>query len=583
MMAPYADPRDVRYPRAAPHPYPAQGGYLVQVNRAQPMARPPLALRASDNMSARKVNPRNAYAPPLIIQQEKPRSTPIISARRAKTPQHSEEEEFDDDEEEETSEEETDSEEEEEEDPRVAYQEAVMRRAQQVQHMERMRVAEEEQRRMLLAAQRAKAEAARAMPPPPRPASTVNTTYNMRQPNGPPVVTYGSSPRMPNGFDDPHFGMRPPYPAGALRAPSPSGTAMPGITRSRTPGQDPRYLRRNSMYSDQDVGFAELEARERALVTREKVLDQREREQYQRQKRESFTASGADPELRSRMRRMSMAGREEHVIEDRLNDAQRYIEKNQKPTAPLTAGILKKSGLDRKAAPSTRSKKSSKEGSSTADNRKRQSMNDTESLYQEGFKMRIDAKRDYEFEIGDKRLELRPDGQGKIEIYVAGKTETQYHTSKASSSAGSKLDRRISRRTRYLDDDDDDDDDDEEYMARERPVRQEHRDVRSGAARRRAETYSGPVDSRRRTQIPLREPPVEARRTPLRRPASPVIDDNDEDDEEEEYTAPLYGGPLDEYSRPPTNRYSQGYGQYAPPSPRPGYGQGNSNSYGYGA
>jgi hypothetical protein len=531
------------------------------------------------DMSARKTNSGAAYrGAPVIIQQDRPQLKPI-NARRARSPQHLEDEDEDDDEE--TSEDETESDE--EEDPRILLYRASKFKQMQQQQAERIRAAElyeMEQRRMALDVQRAQQEAARMMPPPPRPSSVVNPMFNMRQPN---VVTYDTSPRLGNAFEDPRLVGRPSYPTGgALRAPSPSGTAMPGLYRSRTPAQDPRIMRRNSIHSEKEVSVAEIEARERALINAQKVLE-REREQFQRQKqRESFGAGGADYELRNRMRRMSF-GRDEHAVEEsRLNEAQRYIEKNKEPTAPLTAGILKKSGLDRKT-PSTRSKKSSREGSSTVDNRKRRSVIDTESVYQEDFKMRIDARRDYEFEIGDKRVELRPDGQGKIELYVAGKTETQYHTSKASSSTtGSKLGRRNSHRTRYLDEDDEDDDDSTE---RERRVRQERVEVRGGQARRRAETHSGTLDTRPRTRDPLRQPAAQppTRRTPLRRPASPVIDDDDEDDDEEEgYTPPLYGAQPDEYGRPLMNRWSQGYGP--PPSPSQGYGQsGNSNTYGYGA
>jgi hypothetical protein len=563
IMGPYhPDPRDPRYNRPVPrpqqYPYGRQGSYVVQVNQAQHM-RPPMAHHVSD-MSARKTNSGAAYrGAPVVIQQDRPQLQPI-NARRARSPQHLEDDDEDEDEDEETSEDETESDE--EEDPRILLYRATM-----------------EQRRMALDAQRAQQEAARMMPPPPRPSSVVNPIYNMRQPN---VVTYATSPQLGNAFEDPRLAGRPSYPiGGGLRAPSPSGTAMPGLYRSRTPAQDPRMMRRNSIQSEKNVSVAEIEARERALVTAQKVLE-REREQFQRQKqRESFGAGGADYELRNRMRRMSF-GRDEHAVEEsRLSEAQRYIEKNKEPTAPLTAGILKKSGLDRKT-PSTRSKKSSREGSSTVDNRKRRSVVDTESVYQEDFKMRIDARRDYEFEIGDKRVELRPDGQGKIELYVAGKTETQYHTSKASSSTGSKLGRRNSHRTRYLDEDDEDDDDDS--TERERRVRKERVEVRGGQARRRAETHSGTLDTRPRTRDPLRQPAAQplTRRTPLRRPASPVIDNYDEDDdEEEEYTPPLYGAQPDEYGRPFTNRWSQGYG---PPSPRSGHGPpGSSNTYGYGA
>lgn len=570
----------------------------MYINRPVPQ-RPQMPHRATD-MSARKVNPRAAYGPPLVVQQEKPKT--VLSARAlpksAKFSDHDEDEE--DDSEEDSEDYSEDSETEEEFDPRAALIEAA--RLKQYHEFRKrqheVQLLEQRKAEAMIAAQKAKEQAAKvAMPPPQRPASAVTGGFSMRRPKNEasPMITYGDnlSQQVRQAFA---AGARPhPTPTGAPKAPS-YPVVMPGSRANFAADEAFRHQRRGSVYSSESL--AELEARERALKHSfdelERQREELRREELHRQRRESRGATpGYDHEaLRASLRSLDLGAKDSSTedlgMNDRLSKAQSYIEKRRDSnTQPqLTAGILRKSGLDRETT-SIRSKRSSKEGSSTTGTRRRASIIDPEEKYDgEGLKMRIDAKQDYEIEFGGNRIELRPNEEGHIDFYVAGKRESQYHSSKASSVGGSKIGRRLSRRARIVDEDSVSEAEEEDDYDTPR----ERHSVRGGAARRRAETVSTynaeprrrheslkvPASAERPKRSALRQPPVvdddRSRRGQVRRPGTP---------EEDYYRGPpIYGAAPDEY-----NRYNQGYGRYESSSSRPSYGYGsmNQNYQGFGA
>ncbi|KAF2673624.1 hypothetical protein BT63DRAFT_161700 [Microthyrium microscopicum] len=602
-------------------PYPMSGGQMV-VNRANHPGRPPMPHLVTDmnnhtlEMSARRQNPSTAYHTPVVIQSQKPHT--ILSARRPPKSSAKFADPFDDDEDEDEEEEE-ETESEEEEDPRAAFLQAAhaaklqakareqhMRQQAERQFVERQaqaqaQAASKDNRRALQAAQQAKAEAERmAMPPPPRPATVVNG-YNMRRPpsNATPIVTYGQSPRMSGALaplDDfaamrqalPH-GSRPlPTPTGAMKAPSyPQDNASPRVNFAAD--QAMRNARRNSLYGDETT--IALELREQRLIAEQQAFDREKQEFARRQRRESQVVNGYNPDaIRAQLRNPIQTQKayydddededdSDEIDDPRLNEAERYIKRNTKSTgASLKAGILRKSNPDEETA-TVRSRRSHTGSSAT---RRQQSIIDpVDEKYQgDGFKMRIDIKQDYEIEHGGNKVKLQPNADGTIDLYIAGKRETQYHTSKASSSSGSKQlpNRQIARRTRYIEEEESEEEEEDFDSEEERELRSERRSIRGGGARRRAETYSVRDDGRRRRD-PLRAPSVDSRarrgQAQSRRPATP---------EQSRYPGPpLYGVPDDEYPRTPRSPQSQMYGRFDSQSPRSYGGSGQHEYQSFGA
>jgi hypothetical protein len=585
------------------------------VNRAMtPGPRPELQHRTTD-ISARSVRPGASYAAPVILQQQdKPRNE--ISARRPpKTPARFDEPATESDEEEDEDEEEEESTEDDEDDEEANLE--ILKKLQASQ-MAQDRRAKQSQ----IAAARAKLEADRIAMPPPKSTGTQSTgaQFSMRRPTQNPKITYGAPTEAPSGDAELAAALRqmgigpqrPPLVPGAGKASTyahPAFALSGGLAADMAARQQPR---RNSFYAGE--GADEMQANHQAMLHAAGVYG-REKEQrrlqqqhilqqqqlLQQQKRASADVEGLyGDQLRARFQNLALDhGSSPPTVDPKLRDAQSYIERLRegapREQAQLTEGVVRR--LDRDAT-STRSKRSSREGSSTAGrSRRKASVAGQVEADAEGIKMRIDTKQDYEIEIGNQRVEIRPSGEGSLDLYIGGKRETPYHSTRGSTSTGgSKLGRRPSGRAardrdRALHDDESDiPEEREEREAAEE--REEQRSTRSGGSRRRAETYGTYETERARYET------ERARRVPLtRRTTSRDARDEDASRErdrsrEQRYRGPpRYGVAPDEYSRsPPTPSSYQRYGvpRYDTSSPRPqqGYGYGgagNQNYNGFGA
>jgi hypothetical protein len=172
------------------------------------------------------------------------------------------------------------------------------------------------------------------------------------------------------------------------------------------------------------------------------------------------------------------------------------------PHVPLTASALRrKTGLPSHTG-SSRSKRSSDDGSRISANHRITTGSESGAFTVNGdeMKVRIDTSNGFEMEFEGRRVMLQPVGDGSTaDLIIGGKRETAYFSSKGSSATRSQIGSRLTRapsqreprerdtrdrdvrererrerdRARY------DDDDDEE----------DRRTVRGGAGRRRADTY----------------------------------------------------------------------------------------------
>jgi hypothetical protein len=242
-------------------------------------------------------------------------------------------------------------------------------------------------------------------------------------------------------------------------------------------------------------------------------------------------ARGYDPQLiRERLRRGSIDDSTPRITESKIRDAQSHIERSRSQSSsnkiqPLTEGLLRQAELE-KELKQRKLNRSSKDGSTIGGARRPSDASEShvESLYDaEGFKMKINPRQPYEFDLGNQRVAIRPNEDGGMDfVYVGGKRETPYYSTNGSASTSSKIGRRASQRTSRVYDDEEDE---EEYF-RERPSRRDR-------GRGRAETLGTYESSRHNPRRPSRE---DGYRGPSKHSATP-----------------------EDYARPPLrNRYSQG-------------------------
>jgi invasion protein IalB len=573
----------------------------MYVNRS-PVERPGMPHRAID-ISARGVKPGVNYNTPVVLQQAN--TTTPLSARRPPKPQYLGEDSSEEEDEEEESEE-SDSDEDET----------------GLQALLQFREQHREQQAFL---QRKKEADRQQMPPPPPPnvgnaqqraaaaaAAAAAAGFSMRRPpSAAPKVTYGANTAaaaaqqhqaqlntklqaLMQQQQNAEANKRPAMMhTGGAKSTSYHGTGAVGA--GALPNGMMTGARRNSFYGGESN--EDLERHHQLMLAAANRIGQqdeaRRRAMEMQRKRNSFDLDSISDDLMTdRLQNLGLDA--SHVpppFDPKVSSAQQYMEQmrqnaqpsrravhqqhqqQQQPPHPLTTGAVRRNGRDETR--SSRSRHSSREGSSTTRNHRRMSVAAPEArLDEDGFKMKIDPDQDYDVEFGNQRLAIRPTGEGSVELFIGGRREgTYYATTRDSASTSSKIDRRTSTRTARTSRTARDDYSEEE--------RDERRSTRNGAARRRAETYGGSVhgvdDDRRR----------ERRRSPAPAPApAPALrrrhDDDErdqrgsnrrryeEDSEEErererprerEYRGPpRYGVAPDEYGRQPTYpRYGQGY------------------------
>lgn len=525
------------------HPAAGQMGYMIP-NRTI-MERPGLP-RIATEFTARGPRSAGPYGRP-VIRQDKPKT--VLSARTPAEPKYreyaTESDEDDDDE---------------DNDAQEQYSDELARKLQRFEahqkaaEAERRRKAEFDAMARAMKAQRD----AMVMPPPLKPASVLKPTLSMRQPSASanPKVTYGTP--IPAGYGNMEeqvrnltLNSRPPLNTMGASLKVPYST--PAVeTRAYLSAEAAQlgHNRRRSMYGGETI--SDLETHHQTLIARGVELAQQHEAQRRLAQAETSRGYGQEP-LRDPLRRGSWSSVDDTTprkTESNIRQAQTHIEKSRSQATqgqvhPLTEGSLREAGVDRQ--PSQRTKRSSKDGSSTAGARRPSTttQSQVESLYDaDGFKMKINPNQPYEFDLGNQRVELRPSDGGMEFVYVGGKRETPYHSTNGSTTTGSKLGRRTSqRKSRYRDDE-------------ESVEAYDDRKSRRNDPRRRAESES----SRRTDRVPSRE---DRYRGP-----------------------PMYGVSPDEYSYPTqTNGYSQG--RQEPPSPRQvqgGYGGGMKQNFpGFGA
>jgi hypothetical protein len=554
---PQGRPATYYYRSGYPMHHPA--GMALMMPGRTPMERPAMPRLATEGLSARGgAKTAGPYGAP-ILRQDKPKT--VLSARTPTESRYSrrdaeEEEENDDD-----------------DDDDDDYLDDEVTRKLKRHEAQQAQIAVELERRRKLAEFDARARAlklerdAAAMPPPSRPASSLKPSISMRQagPSTNAKVTYAASHSpLFDDLDEPlrnlTLGTRPGLSTLGAGAKGPYSTSSLE-TRGFLSSDSARlgHNRPNSYYGGETFNDLErqhqvdLERQHQALIARSGDVA-RQYEAAHRMRSHIEATQGYDPQmLRDRFRRGSRDNVDDTTprnTEAQMREAQSHINRSRSQGAsnkrqPLTEGSLRQAERD-----STRPRRPSRDGSSTASARRPSttSQSQIESLYDaNGFKLKINPKQPYEFDLGNQRVELRPNGEGMEFVYVGEKRETAYYTGGGSVSTGSKLGRKSSHRSRPQDHDSEE----EEEL--------DQRRSRRDTPRRRAETvsYLGSESSRRT-----------ARRASTSR--------------EDTYRGPpLYGTSRDEYG-PPTARYSQGYSR-EPPSPRPGRGGLKQNYSGFGA
>jgi hypothetical protein len=535
--------------------------------------RPGIQQRATE-MSARQIKPGASYAgrAPPLVRQDAPQA--VISARKVSRDSQIAHSPFESEEDEEYS---TDEDEEDEPEPSLRDYERVIASQRAAQEQKRrdlaMALAMRQQRERELRDDRDKM----SMPPPPRPTSAMKVgstnnvpTYSMRVTRDQlpplqtrdhlshmhsPVLTQSSAPVMTKeelmlkqyrqleaASARPQIN---PLIGGKLSSTpvmgSDSGSMYAeasGVRQQRRPTsfygsevdewdmqqyQLMDQAHREGLRQQQEVQAAQVAAFERDRIRMEHMRA-REMESmgYPVQHPHPMYDSEA---MRAEYHRINMNADAATRAEAKIRDAQRHMastSSNPHAEEPLE-GILRKS---------SHSKRPSKDTSSVSVpdsvRRRRQSITsnttsnrNTESTITAGtategshvFRTRFDPERDFEFEIEDRVVSLRPNEDGKVELYVGGKREKKYikstgTTTSASTGMSARRNsrREPERRARFEDEEEEESEEeteDEELVKmeekrhriliareRERQLQARERERDAKGSRRRAETSS---------------------------------------------------------------------------------------------